>query len=1774
MGAVCGCSTRTVQETKGWDVFEDPPPSQDSGSMANQQCLDITVKMLKVVAYLVTFIIVLGSGVIAKGTTLFMTSQLRKDKVIPYCNVVLGREKTFIVELPEEERFAWMWCLIIAYLVPELGAAIRSLRICFFKSCERPAMNEFLVVVVMETFHSVGTALLIFVILPNLDVVKGAMLTNCLCFVPGLLGMLTRNNEKSKRFIKMVIDLAALTAQATGFVVWSLLEGGQKPELWLIPVTALMISCGWWENYVMIPKDSHTDFWRKLRKFMQRLKDTRYFTCIFVSLWKMISFFCCVLLVLFLKNENVPNFFRKFKEAFSQHTIVVTEIKQLISGSGLPDLSDVTPTGETVDMMSWANTPLYVLLIQILSAYLCYIFGKFACKIVIQGFSYAFPVNLTIPVTISLLITACGLRNNNPCFFHNVIPDYLFFESPPVFLLSDFITKQQAWFWLLWLLSQTWITLHVWTPKAERLATTEKLFVLPMYDALLIDQSLGLNRRRDDESDIKSEELAEIGNEHDDDYESISGHSVSNAASKVKSSDHITRIYACATMWHETREEMMEMLKSILRMDEDQSARRVAQKYLRVVDPDYYEFETHIFFDDAFEISDESDDDNVVNRFVKLLIATLDEAASLVHETEIHVMYMYYLLGHRLMELPIPVERKEMIAQNTYLLTLDGDIDFQPHAVHLLIDLMKKNQNLGAACGRIHPIGSGPMVWYQMFEYAIGHWLQKATEHMIGCVLCSPGCFSLFRGKALMDDSVMRKYTTTSQEARHYVQYDQGEDRWLCTLLLQRGYRVEYSAASDAYTHCPEGFNEFYNQRRRWVPSTVANIMDLLMDYRRTIQINDNISMPYIIYQIMLMGGTILGPGTIFLMLVGAFVAAFHIDNWTSFQYNVIPIFLFMFVCFVCKSNIQLFVAQILSTAYALIMMAVIVGTALQLGEDGIGSPSAIFLIALSSSTFIAACLHPQEFFCVVHGFIYLLSIPSMYLLLILYSIINLNVVSWGTREVAVKKTKKSKSNLIVAAALSAVYSLIMMAVLVGVALEMNQDGILSPGSLFLFFVAGEIIELEQDKKEAEEAKKKVRQKSLLGFLNGGGSGDGSNDEGSIEFSLAGLFKIMFCVHPKSVNEQQQLLRIAESLDSLGKRLETLERVLDPHAHHTSRRRTTSVNSRDNHLVSLHEDPAEEDQIHDEDTETVSSTEPRQQRDDMINPYWIEDKDLKKGEVDFITSSETLFWKDLLDKYLHPIDENKEEKGIGESEQCLHKTEKDGKNLKRVHFKPLELQAASGSNEDEKWLNVEDTEKPIEARIASDLKELRNSSVFFFFMLNALFVLIVFLLQLSKDKIHVRWPLGVKTNITYNEETQEDRIASDLIELRNKSVFAFFMFNALFVLIVFLLQLNKDMLHVDWPLGVKTNITYIEETAEVLISKEYLQLEPIGLVFVFFFALILIIQFTAMLFHRFGTLSHILASTELNLYCGKKVEDTSQDALIDKNFVQIVKNLQRLRDIDGDKDDNSGQDKVERRRTIQHLEKNRQKKRPIGTLDVAFKHRPNETIKALEVRRNSVMAERRKSQMKTLGATNGLPVVNNNMVPPPRNQRNSTAGLFDRQNGGQINRSFEPDENLYVANSVQMQNIGRNSVSWQDPEIGRRNSVNQRITSNQDMNLDLPIIVSLAYSKSSVLDHTATEAGSRYQDDHGRGPEANMMQGSRRGLLAAAEGTGKVIDNKVVDTRGQSGRQKTARHEETTRTKGSTRAGPCDRQPAGRQNENNYLEGWVGQVADTTWTNC
>jgi hypothetical protein len=52
------------------------------------------------------------------------------------------------------------------------------------------------------------------------------------------------------------------------------------------------------------------------------------------------------------------------------------------------------------------------------------------------------------------------------------------------------------------------------------------------------------------------------------------------------------------------------------------------------------------------------------------------------------------------------------------------------------------------------------------------------------------------------------------------------------------------------------------------------------------------------------------------------------------------------------------------------------------------------------------------------------------------------------------------------------------------------------------------------------------------------------------------------------------------------------------------------------------------------------------------------------------------------------------------------------------------------------------------------LKNLRDLAVFAFFMLNALFVLVILLLQLSSDQLYIQWPFGTRETITTDSSNQ------------------------------------------------------------------------------------------------------------------------------------------------------------------------------------------------------------------------------------------------------------------------------------------------------------------------------------------------------------------------------------------------------------------------------------
>lgn len=67
--------------------------------------------------------------------------------------------------------------------------------------------------------------------------------------------------------------------------------------------------------------------------------------------------------------------------------------------------------------------------------------------------------------------------------------------------------------------------------------------------------------------------------------------------------------------------------------------------------------------------------------------------------------------------------------------------------------------------------------------------------------------------------------------------------------------------------------------------------------------------------------------------------------------------------------------------------------------ERTILTPSSLFVISMAIIYVITAILHPQEIHLVFYGFLYIPCIPSAYLLLTIYSMANLNNVSWGTRD-------------------------------------------------------------------------------------------------------------------------------------------------------------------------------------------------------------------------------------------------------------------------------------------------------------------------------------------------------------------------------------------------------------------------------------------------------------------------------------------------------------------------------------------------------------------------------------------------------------------------------------------------------------------------------------------------------------------------------------------------------------------------------------------------------
>ena len=133
---------------------------------------------------------------------------------------------------------------------------------------------------------------------------------------------------------------------------------------------------------------------------------------------------------------------------------------------------------------------------------------------------------------------------------------------------------------------------------------------------------------------------------------------------------------------------------------------------------------------------------------------------------------------------------------------------------------------------------------------------------------------------------------------------------------------------------------------------------------------------------------------------------------------------------------------------------------------------------------------------------------------------------------------------------------------------------------------------------------------------------------------------------------------------------------------------------------------------------------------------------------------------------------------------------------------------------------------------------------------------------------------------------KEKKTKEELIELRNSVCLAFMIINALFIILLFALE----------TISQQTSNLYFTMPCNVPgLAGEKVQ--PIALTFTLVFGILIVMQFVAMLFHRYSTFLHIAAITEVKLK-RKVIGPRSEEKPSVDETIQLVREMQAIRDDD------------------------------------------------------------------------------------------------------------------------------------------------------------------------------------------------------------------------------------------------------------------------------------
>jgi len=176
-------------------------------------------------------------------------------------------------------------------------------------------------------------------------------------------------------------------------------------------------------------------------------------------------------------------------------------------------------------------------------------------------------------------------------------------------------------------------------------------------------------------------------------------------------------------------------------------------------------------------------------------------------------------------------------------LMVDADTMVKGDSLSYMVTAMQNDHSIMGLCGETK-IANKTASWVtaiQVFEYYISHHLGKAFESVFGGVTCLPGCFCMYRLKAPKNDSwvpilanpeIIEEYNQNIVSTLHQKNLLLlGEDRYLTTLMLRTFPKRQMVFVPQAHckTVVPDTFSVLLSQRRRWINSTIHNLLELVL---------------------------------------------------------------------------------------------------------------------------------------------------------------------------------------------------------------------------------------------------------------------------------------------------------------------------------------------------------------------------------------------------------------------------------------------------------------------------------------------------------------------------------------------------------------------------------------------------------------------------------------------------------------------------------------------------------------------------------------------------------------------------------------------------------------------------------------------------------------------------------------------------------------------------------------------------------------------------------